>query len=115
MSDPTATAAPTTTATATHQAQDWLTRFDQALQRRDLDAAVALFADGCYRRDLVSLTWNICTQENPAQVRAMLAARLDDVAPSNWLVEGQATSADGVIDAWCTFEIRSEPSSFNSS
>ena len=102
MSDPTATA----TATPTEQAQDWLTRFDQALQQRDLDAAVALFGDDCYWRDLVSFTWNICTQESPAQVRAMLAARLDDVAPSNWQVEGQATSADGVIDAWCTFETR---------
>ena len=100
MSDPTATATPT------EQAQDWLNRFDQALQQRDLDAAVALFGDDCYWRDLVSFTWNICTQENPAQVRAMLAARLDDVAPSNWQVEGQATSADGVIDAWCTFETR---------
>ena len=100
MSDPTPDPTPTA------QAQDWLTRFDQALQRRDLDATVALFGDDCYWRDLVSFTWNLCTQENPAQVRAMLAARLDDVAPSNWQVEGQATSADGVIDAWCTFETR---------
>ena len=80
------TATATATATPTAQAQDWLNRFDQALQQRDLDAAVALFGDDCYWRDLVSFTWNICTQENPAQVRAMLAARLDDVAPSNWQV-----------------------------
>ena len=35
MSDPTPDSTPTA------QAQHWLNRFDQALQRRDLDAAVA--------------------------------------------------------------------------
>ncbi len=88
------------------QAQDWLTRFDQALAQRDIDGAVALFGDDCYWRDLVSFTWNICTQESPAAVRAMLAARLDDVAPSNWQLSGDASSADGVTEAWFTFETR---------
>jgi putative flavoprotein involved in K+ transport len=90
----------------TAQAQDWLSRFDQALTRRDIDGAVALFGDDCYWRDLVSFTWNICTQENPAAVRAMLAARLDDVAPSHWQLIGEASSADGVLEAWFTFETR---------
>ncbi len=88
------------------QARAWLSALDQALQRRDLDAAVALFGDDCYWRDLVSFTWNICTQENPAAVRAMLAARLDDVAPSNWQLEGEASLADGVTEAWFRFETR---------
>ena len=88
------------------QVQQWLARFDQALTQRNLDAAVALFGDDCYWRDLVSFTWNICTQESPAAIRAMLAARLDDVAPSNWQLTGEATEANGVIDAWITFETR---------
>ena len=74
--------------TPSQQAQAWLSRFDTALQARDIDAAVALMGDDCYWRDLVSFTWNICTQESPAAVRAMLAARLDDVAPSNWQLTG---------------------------
>ena len=73
---------------------------------RDIDASVALFDDECYWRDLVSFTWNICTQESPAAVRAMLQARLADVAPSALAVEGEATEADGVVDGWCTFETR---------
>ena len=77
----------TATATATHQAQDWLTRFDQALQRPDLDAAVALFGDDCYWSDLVSFTWSTCTQENPAQVkeparRRQLAQPLQEPVPA---------------------------------
>jgi putative flavoprotein involved in K+ transport len=67
---------------------------------------VALFGADCYWRDLISFTWNICTQESPDQVRAMLAARLDDVAPSNWQLEGDATEAGGITEAWFTFETR---------
>ena len=92
--------------TPSQQAQAWLTAFDTALQRRDIEAAVALMGDDCYWRDLVSFTWNLCTQESPAAVRAMLQARLDDVAPSNWQLIGDATTADGVTEGWFTFETR---------
>jgi putative flavoprotein involved in K+ transport len=95
-----------TESTPTAAAQAWLTQFGHALARRDADAAAAMFADECYWRDLVSFTWNICTQESREQVHAMLLARLDDVAPSNWAVEGQATEAGGVTEAWFTFETR---------
>ncbi len=80
--------------------------FELALGRRDLDAAVALFGPECYWRDLVAFTWNICTQESPAAVRAMLEARLADVAPSNWRLDGEASTTDGVTEAWFTFETR---------
>ena len=92
--------------TPSQQTQAWLTAFDTALQRRDIEAAVALMGDDCYWRDLVSFTWNLCTQESPAAVRAMLQARLDDVAPSNWQLIGDATTADGVTEGWFTFETR---------
>ena len=92
--------------TPNQQASAWFTALDQALQRRDVEAAVLLFGDECYWRDLVSFTWNICTQESPADIRAMLAVRLDDVAPSNWQLDGEASTADGVTEAWFTFETR---------
>ena len=101
------TATPPTLPTATTpsaSAQAWLTAFDTALRARNIDAAVALFGDECYWRDLVSFTWNICTQESPAQVRAMLQAQLDSVAPSHWAPDGEATTADGITEAWFTFE-----------
>jgi putative flavoprotein involved in K+ transport len=87
-------------------ASDWLARFEHALTSRDIDSAVDLFGADCYWRDLVSFTWNICTQESPAQVRAMLQSRLADVAPSHFRLDGPATTTDGVTEAWFTFETR---------
>ena len=89
---------------ATEKANEWLSAFDAALQNRDVDSAVDLFGADCYWRDLVSFTWNIKTSEGHEQIRQMLQARLQDVQPSNWTLEGDATEADGIIDAWFTFE-----------
>ncbi|WP_194712606.1 NAD(P)/FAD-dependent oxidoreductase [Noviherbaspirillum soli] len=88
----------------TQAAADWLEQFGAALKSNDPDAAAALFQEDCYWRDLVSFTWNIKTMEGRQQVRDMLAARLADTAPSNWRLEGEPTEADGVVDAWLTFE-----------
>ena len=88
----------------TQLASAWLADFQTVLQRNDIDAAVALFAPDSYWRDLVAFTWNICTQESPAAIRSMLQARLAEVKPSAFAIEGEATEAGGVIDAWFTFE-----------
>src|SRR5437868_9412938 len=99
----------TTTMTdlSTHPTQiagAWLADFQSALERRDIDAVLALFEPDCYWRDLVAFTWNIRTQEGPEAIRAMLEARLADTRPTAFAVEGDATEADGVVDAWFTFE-----------
>ena len=88
----------------TQAASDWLADFTSLLQRQDIDAAVALFDADSYWRDLVAFTWNICTQEGPEAVRQMLQARLADVQPANFQVEGQAKEVGGVIEARFTFE-----------
>ncbi len=88
----------------TEQATRWLDDFGRALARGDIDATLALFDPDCYWRDLVAFTWNIRTQEGPAAIRAMLQARLADTKPSNFAIEGEATEADGITDAWFTFE-----------
>ena len=88
----------------TQAASAWFTDFSSALERNDINAAVDLFEPDCYWRDLVTFTWNICTQEGPDAIRAMLAARLSDTRPSTFAVEGEPTEADGVVDAWFTFE-----------
>jgi putative flavoprotein involved in K+ transport len=82
----------------------WLADFTSALERNDVDAAIALFAPECYWRDLVAFTWNIRTQEGPEAIRAMLTARLVDTKPAAFAVEGEASEADGVVEAWFTFE-----------
>ncbi|MBQ0932997.1 NAD(P)/FAD-dependent oxidoreductase [Ideonella alba] len=96
MTDPTPSA----------DARRWLADFGAALARQDLTAATALFGDDAYWRDLVAFTWNIRTQEGPAAIREMLAARLADTAPTDFALDGEATAADGITDAWFTFETR---------
>ena len=88
----------------TQAAGAWLANFDNALESRDLDTVMALFGEDSYWRDLVAFTWNIRTQEGPDAIRKMLQARLADVKPSSFQVEGQATEAGGVIEAWFSFE-----------
>ena len=82
----------------------WLTRFSQALERRDIDAAVALFAQDCYWRDMVAFTWNVKTSEGKPDIAAMLAATLDHAAPSRWQLGQVSGSRTGTIEAWFSFE-----------
>ncbi|MEM8862163.1 MAG: nuclear transport factor 2 family protein, partial [Chloroflexota bacterium] len=89
---------------ATDTLTTWLNDFGAALEQGDVDAAVDMFADECYWRDLVTFTWNIKTVEGKEQVADMLNARLSDVNPSNWELDGEANEADGVVDGWINFE-----------
>lgn len=90
--------------TPTIRAQAWLDAFGDALARGDTAAAASLFEEDSYWRDLVSFTWNIKTAEGRDAVRAMLEATVTATRPSNWRVEGEATEAGGVTEAWFTFE-----------
>jgi len=90
--------------TPSARAARWLASFDAALSARDVPAATALFDDDCYWRDLVSFTWNIRTQEGRPAIAEMLGAQLAQVRPSGFRLEGEATEADGVVDAWFHFE-----------
>jgi len=88
----------------TQQAAHWLANLGEALARRELDAALNLFAEACYWRDLAALTWNVKTCEGRAAIRTMLEATLVAAAPAAWAMDGAARSNDGVVDAWFTFE-----------
>jgi putative flavoprotein involved in K+ transport len=89
---------------ATESASRWLSDFEAALERGDVDAAAAMFADDSYWRDLVSFTWNITTLEGPEEIAGMLRAQLDHVRPSGFVLAGTANEADGVVDGWFDFE-----------
>ena len=82
----------------------WLKKFEAALTARNLEAATALFDEDCYWRDLVTFTWNIKTMEGKAQISAMLKATLEEVKPSNWMLESDASGDDGFCESWITFE-----------
>ncbi len=90
--------------TPTTQVSEWLSGFGAALEQGDLAGAVNMFDEDSYWRDLVSFTWNIKTLEGKEQIGAMLEATAAEAASSNWQIDGEATEADGVTDAWFTFE-----------
>jgi putative flavoprotein involved in K+ transport len=83
-----------------------LSRLDGALAAGDIEAAVALFQDDCYWRDLVTFTWNIRTMEGKDAIRDMLKAQLQSVKPSAWaLAEGEDAAEDeGIVSGWIVFE-----------
>ncbi len=97
-----------TDTTAAARAQALLDRLNRALADRDFAAASRLFADECYWRDLVLLTWNIKTLEGQTQIADMLASQLDAAAPVRFsLDEREAVEdADGVLSAWIVIDTR---------
>ena len=84
--------------------QLFLDEFDAALAAGDIDAVVAMFATECYWRDLVAFSWNIITVEGHDGISSMLRATLRSVQPRAWRVDGEATAAGGLTEAWFTFE-----------
>lgn len=88
----------------THIATEWLKKFADAMAGGDAAAAANLFAEESYWRDLVIFTWNIKTMEGRDSIRAMLDARLGEVKPGGWNLDGEANEVDGVIDAWVNFD-----------
>ncbi len=89
---------------STQQLSEWLSKFGSALDRVDFDAAVKMFEEDSYWRDLVSLTWNIITLEGKEKIKAMLEATVPESKPGQWRIEGNATSENGVTSGWFTFE-----------
>ena len=83
-----------------------LGRLSEALESQNIEAAVALFAEECYWRDLVTFTWNLKTVEGHAGVRDLLRETLSRVKPSGFRVaDGETATEDGgVLTAWISFE-----------
>lgn len=94
--------------TARARTQELLDTLNHALADRDAAAASHLFADECYWRDLVLLTWNLKTLEGRSQIADMLAAQLGAVAPVRFsLDEREAVEeADGMVSAWIVVDTR---------
>jgi putative flavoprotein involved in K+ transport len=90
--------------TATQQASAWLSTFGTALAHTDIAAALDMFDEDCYWRDLLSFTWNIKTLESKAEIRTMLEATRSEIEPCQWQVEGEVTSDAGVARSCFTFE-----------
>ncbi len=90
--------------TPTQRAKTWLASLDAALSKGDAQGAAALFEDACYWRDLIAFTWNIKTVEGKPAIVDMLKETLSSAKPRGWTLTGEATEANGVTEAWFTFE-----------
>src|SRR5215471_21082569 len=88
----------------TQQITQWLNDFGAAVARGDFAAAVSMFGDDSYWRDLVSFTWNLKTAEGPQQIQAMLEATMPTAKPSSFAIQGEGSEANGVTEGWFTFE-----------
>ena len=80
--------------TPTELVSGWLSTFGAALSRNDIVAAVEMFGDDCYWRDLVTFTWNIKTVEGRDEIRDMLDATLEATWPQladRWRGRSDAT------------------------
>jgi putative flavoprotein involved in K+ transport len=82
----------------------WLSSFEEALTSGDVEAAGDLFLATSFWRDLVAFTWNIKTVEGPEGVKDMLASTLERVQPRGFRASEEPAEADGVTEAWLTFE-----------
>jgi putative flavoprotein involved in K+ transport len=90
--------------TADQELNRWLTAFDSALSRRDVEAAMRLFLPDAYWRDLVAFTWNVLTAQGHKTIRDMLEACLARTAPNAWQVAAPVRLNEDVIEATTTFE-----------
>jgi putative flavoprotein involved in K+ transport len=88
----------------TKQAAAWLESLSNALSAGDVASAVNLFADECYWRDLLTFTWNVTTMEGREAIAAMLGATLAATKPSAWQLTSEASTENGTIEAWFSFE-----------
>ncbi len=89
---------------ASQKAALWVSGFADALSRGDAEEAAGQFTETCFWRDLVAFSWNVVTFEGRDAIAAMLRESLPRIRPSGWAVDGEASGADGVIEAWISFE-----------
>jgi cation diffusion facilitator CzcD-associated flavoprotein CzcO len=78
-------------ATASAEAQSWLTSFGTALETEDATAATALFLDDGLWRDVLAFTWNLQTQYGRAQIEQTLRDTLARTKPSHFHIPAQRT------------------------
>ncbi|MBN9136459.1 MAG: nuclear transport factor 2 family protein, partial [Phyllobacterium sp.] len=83
-----------------------LGKLEKAFANGDIEAAVNLFQEDCYWRDLVTFTWNLKTLEGHDQIRAMLTEQLARIKPHDLRqdLSEVATEDDGVTQGWIEFD-----------
>ena len=89
-----------------------LSRLDDALAAGDIDAAVALFQDDCYWRDLVTFTWNIRTMEGQdadSRHAEGAASSVRSRPTGRWPRARTPPRTTASLEGWISFETERRP------
>ncbi len=83
--------------------QAWLEQFDRALSGADTRGVLACFDEACFWRDILAFSWNLITLEGRSAIADMLEARLTQVSPGAWQIDGAVRENGEVLEAWLSF------------
>ena len=89
-------------------ASEWLEAFETAAGLGDVESFLTLFADDCWWRDVLTVTWDLRTMRGPAAVRRLAGERLTSVRFRDLAIDDRlpANLEQGVITAAFTFQTR---------
>ena len=82
--------------------QKSLSRFEEALTRKDMSELSALFEDECYWRDYVVFTWDMIVFEGVNEIEDMPSARLVDTVPTQFFAN-RTKEVNGVVQGSFVF------------
>jgi cation diffusion facilitator CzcD-associated flavoprotein CzcO len=86
-------------ATAPAEAQDWLARFEAAVQAQDAAAAADMFLPDGLWRDLLAFTWNIETASGRPAIEETLRKTLARTKPANFHIPAKRTPPNWISRA----------------
>ena len=81
----------------------WVARLAEALASPARADWSALFAEECYWRDLLALTWNIVTLEGHEAIAAMTAQQVPPVRPTTFACDDPRLPMTDEAQGWFTF------------
>jgi cation diffusion facilitator CzcD-associated flavoprotein CzcO len=86
-------------------AADWIKAFGAAAEAADLDAVLALFADDCWWRDLLTMSWDLRTMHGQEEIAALAGERLAGTGFHDFALDGRlpANLENGAVTALFTF------------
>jgi putative flavoprotein involved in K+ transport len=84
----------------------WVARFQAALASPGTADWSEVFAEECYWRDLVALTWNIITLEGREAIAAMVREQAPQLAPTAFSLDAPTLPMTDDAQGWFTFRTR---------
>ena len=91
---------------AARPVRDWIARFEAALAAPANADWSKLFADECYWRDLLALTWNIVTIEGKQAIAGMARKQSAPIGPHGFMADDANLPMTDETQGWFTFKTK---------